>query len=298
MKGRFQIELTGLCTFVRHPNKKSACVLLVDATGVEPVAAPPGSQPRKSLDRKHALVYHRGFLRFPLHNLAGTNGLASGHDAVVYLDRHNVKLEPSAGAEPFRWNDGDARHLAPLDEVVPGASAVRPAALAPSGSDPDVLARLYLEHGTVGEEEIGGPWRFVDSGRQNGGHDHQQSLAHRIVVDLGELEHLTVRLSSWNGGTSSTIELVPRSEGEQVALTVANLCEENPLEWPKGVEPRPDDLDFKWLYELLDPAARETIDQRRQGGHVPYPRRTGAAALAGENCYSGRAADQAYTIPA
>lgn len=66
---------------------------------------------------------------------------------------------------------------------------------------------------------------------------------------------LTIRVREWGGANKHFIRLQPHNDRSVLRLKIANLCSENPLEWPElyrrsftGNE----DKDFRWFYFLWE----------------------------------------------
>jgi hypothetical protein len=111
-----------------------------------------------------------------------------------------------------------------------------------------------------------------------------------VVLELSGLTGLTLSAAALPGGEADWLELVG-GEGQTIEVTIANICDENPLFWPRSAPvPKPDD-DFRWHYELLVNTQKDEIDRRRRGASLPFPipemSRVGSAAT-GVNCFPAR----------
>ena len=86
---------------------------------------------------------------------------------------------------------------------------------------------------------------------------------------------LTIKIRNWDTGQSTPLTLKPSAGRDLIELKIANLCEDNPLEW-KEFENRlqKDDVDFKWLYRLFEAkTGGRLLDVFGGRGHkLPYPK--------------------------
>jgi len=104
---------------------------------------------------------------------------------------------------------------------------------------------------------------------------------------------LTIRIRSWDTGQTTPLTLTPvnRGTGPVIELKIANLCEENALEW-KEFEPKFDkhDVDFKWLYRLFAPNVGSSILAALGKKELPYPllKPRGARTTGNTGCTGGK----------
>jgi hypothetical protein len=91
-------------------------------------------------------------------------------------------------------------------------------------------------------------------------------------------EHLTLKIKKFDGTVKTEIELRP-GDDRRIRLKIANLCENNPLEWEElGIRltspEHPFDDDFKWYYHLLKHPTRDFGDLLKDtpSHALPHPR--------------------------
>lgn len=308
------IRFTGLCAFV--PNKpldqtpETMCAVLVDGRNLA------GAQ--KALDGTE-LRRHRGFVLFDLRNLpSGYNG-SKRHDGVWYMERQQIVIktddktpldtrsykasidtnfnidEPNSGEETsFSW-------VAALTKLMPNYATIDTKCISTDMAEvPDsVLAQLFFNTGVLTAEEPALQVWSVSGALST--EFTRQPLAHEAVLTLTGVSKLTFEAKGFpgtKGGVDDKLELVPNSLGK-IEITIANLCDENPLRWPRDPTPRDDD-DFKWYYQLMTTAQQDAIDVKRRGAPLPtpIPERQPSSNVAGVNCFSVRvAADPLVKMP-
>jgi len=104
---------------------------------------------------------------------------------------------------------------------------------------------------------------------------------------------LTIRIRNWDTGQETPLTLTPitRGGGPLIELKIANLCEENALEW-KEFEPKFEkhDVDFKWLYRLFAPNVGGSILAALGKKELPYPllKPRGARTTGNTGCTGGK----------
>jgi len=246
MSFTLEVEFSGLCFHLVHPDKTQIGVVLPD-----------GRLRSKNDIRVHAdgLVAksHVGYLRF---DLADTGLISAGefrdHPSyeVVHLFDHeeldfgltdDVPLDPPELAYP------DLSGFAPTVSPAPGLFSTTP--------PKELLMRTVLRGGAATSTPDSDTWIFSDlfnpgqppyTGRFAG-----SSLWTRPV----STDELALRIKSFDGAEKAVVRLKPRQPGGTVKLKIANLCTENPLEWEelgfRKLLPGQADDDFKWFYRLL-----------------------------------------------
>jgi hypothetical protein len=136
-----------------------------------------------------------------------------------------------------------------------------------------VVARIHLPGGkmTAGDAF---PWSFADTLKADGApkeREYATALHYEAEARGG---HVTLTTTGFDGKAAAAARLVPDEAGT-VEITVANLCMDNPLEWPFDEEPR-DDHDFCWYYLLLDDDSFSSSMEAVGEGQLPIPRPVGS----------------------
>lgn len=299
-----RIKFTGLCAFVPNkpleqaPNKM--CVVLVDATDkpTNPVRALDGTPLRR----------HRAYVLFNLKNYAGFTGKPTGEaKGVWYLqnqrvsldliggqtfdtnylksadDKHDINVIDPVEEENFAWVAGMTKMAAKFPAMDPLAVTTTP--------PQSVLAQILLTKGSLRvnrpERQV---WCFP---KVLSGDVIRRPIAHEAILELTGLTQLILQADALPGGASDSLELKPPVPGQRVEITVANLCEDNPLLWPKPPAPKDDD-DFKWYYQLLTGTDQANVNRERRGLALPAPlveRTSSGPNATGVNCFPVRFAD-------
>lgn len=272
-----RVIMSGVCLHVFDTNRPRLVVVMPDARLKEDGA-----------DLKHRdgtpAEPHVGYLRFDIRNLLPARfgrGLDRADFEPIYevvhrFDRERVELVGvPTEADPVSSDppdvplqepalDGFAPILKPDDRIF---NAVPPET---------VLMRMDLFGGSVRVPRVDPfPWELAGdlnpSGvRYRGDFGGSVHWTRRVTLP-GNVLH--VRLTGFDDGRETIIPLHPvaGSDGEPtIMLQVANLCKVNPLEWPELPlrQPSTTDVDFKWLYTLLD--AIDPADVERLS-HAPLP---------------------------
>jgi hypothetical protein len=104
-------------------------------------------------------------------------------------------------------------------------------------------------------------------------------------------DSLTVRIRNWDTRQETPLTLEPVTPGGRVELKIANLCEDNPLEWKEfeaTFEKR--DMDFKWLFRLFAPKGGGSILTALGKKELPYPllKPRGARTTGNTGCTGGK----------
>jgi hypothetical protein len=151
----------------------------------------------------------------------------------------------------------------------------------------ELLMRTALTGGTFTSHSGGSNWTFPPLDPEAGS-QYQGQFAN-YVVWTGEIAKAPLKLSiaSFDKTRETSFVLHPRDG--LIRLKVANLCAENPLEWPelkiRAVSGQAD-LDFKWLYRLMtDPNV--VLPYPDSELPVPMLDRTGGVAGMEQDCTGG-----------
>jgi hypothetical protein len=246
-----RIEISGLCLWVRTAGGQSVTVVMPDGGLASSKTAHADGDPA---------VPHVGYLRFNLANLGVSVPLGDSQRGPTYEVVHRfhgeeLTFEIGGVSLPFDGRDlalPDFNEFAPVLEPMPGLFDKKPGGI--------VLMQTVLDGGRVEPMLDSGEWllsgRLRDDGTPREGQFGGAMIWRRQVSGTG----MVVRLTPFGGGTPIAFPLVPVDlpGGPAVDLKIANLCADNPLEWPELAVRRVavEDRDFKWLYRLL---------QRRDG---------------------------------
>lgn len=244
----FKIELTGLCLFVKQPGG-----------GTRLGVALPDGRRRTGGSMKHPdgarAIPHVGYLRLNAANLGA--GVPAGDlmgtppfEVVYRFDREELDIgvpEDGTGITG-RMDIPDFDEFAPVKEVRPNLFTDR----RPQG----LLMRCVLPGGTVTTKTEPGDWR-VSGELHPGGQDVVGAYSGLVTWErMMRGAGVTLTIGKFDGSGSIAIPLVPTAlpNGQlAVIMKVANLCGMNPMEWDELEirEVREPDVDFKWLYQLL-----------------------------------------------
>jgi hypothetical protein len=219
---------------------------------------------------KH-LVHHVGYLRFDLADVIPEIGASQeaadaedsdppypavytrkppSYEVVHRFDFEELELlhQPKVGDK----TDMTAENIlaANVHEVDPYARMRRNLF---SNTPPEkLLMRMILRGGVFEKATAKGFWYF-DGTLRDGNTPYSAQLSGTAVWNgTIDEDHIAIRIRSWKRKHETIIRLRP-SKGGKVRLKIANLCAQNPMEWPE-LYPRvfdsPSDDDFKWFYFL------------------------------------------------
>jgi hypothetical protein len=219
---------------------------------------------------------HAGYARFNLANLKSGIPLGSNDDGPAFEVVHRFDGETFDLGLPDEAKPGsisgtpkmpDFERFAPVLDVLPAVLDKAPA-------DP-VLMRMLLRGGTITAMGKQKDWHFSDV-LNPGAPEYSGQFASVVQwsrpVDANEL---TVTMRRFDGSPGTQLRLTPTNDEKgkpAITIKVANLCAENPLEWPElelhFVDG--DDVDFKWLYRLYHPTSG-TLASLLDGEPLPVP---------------------------
>jgi len=290
-----RIEFSGLCLFVLSKDRHCVGVAMPDARRT------PNIGTERHADNTPA-VPHVGYLRFDLSDYskdfpqAPANGTGPQFEAVHRFSHEELDL-----------GLGDKQTKVCVDELlfpdfgeINTKLALRPGLFGKSPPT-DLLMRTVLTGGKFTSHSGGSNWTFPSVTAPTGA-PYQGQFAN-YVVWTGTVDNeppLEVILRSLDkeegsdgkkGGAAKEmkLKLYPNNNGV-IQLRIANLCAENPLEWQElkirtvGGE---EDVDFKWLYRLMEnpavvlPAADSELP-------VPTLDRTGGVSGGEQDCTGGK----------
>ena len=283
------VEFAGLCLYMRDPRDQKVAILMPDARKDAPPQHPDGEDGEP----------HVGYIRFDLANLNVDgmrlpspgkldNGSGSPPNEIIHRfsgQQLDFGLEPDE--RPMTLDIGVPRFndFAGVLKPVRGLFAERPPR--------DLLMRTIISGGKIVSDRKGKTWQFSSvlqsdsSSPTYSGQFAGFTLWHRTV----DADGLTVTISNFDGTPPLQIPLKPRDiDGRSViAIKVANLCSNNPMEWDEYpirtvVE---HDLDFKWLYRLLQPGNGNSYEAALAGAELPFPRAKPDQPFGDEDCMGG-----------
>lgn len=235
---------------------------------------------------------HGAMIQFPLRNVTS----AAPWDAlgVWYPERQRLtfRLDPPDAGSAF-YEDGVAGKVADIAKIIPELAFIGKDLVHAANPPVRVVANATFTRGQLtAEREFVNDWRFANTLALVKG------MAFKIVLEITGLTKLTLMAEPFTdhptsndnpgSGGPQSLEIVGRSEGEVVTITVAHLCDENPLIWPirKDAPPPPEDRDFKWHYEILSDSKKQELREKLQGQEAPFPIFIPAGPLGrGRNCF-------------
>lgn len=286
MSFTLRLEFTGLNLFVQ--TKDDRCIVLMPdcRLGSGIVAHADGDQAEP----------HAGYFRLD----AAALGLplpAAGLDGPPYELVHRLAGEEAT----FSGLSGvPVRRLA-TDPFVPTFDApffdslqLRPDQLAstPTG----LLFRLVLTGGEFQPMRGTKNWEVDDAlnaSRASQSGQFTNKVAWHTTIDDANLK-LSVRDFAGTYQHEFDLSPVPLEELDgQLAIVVkfVNVCQHNTMAWSE-LPPQltANDVDFKWLYQLLESATRQSIAQRVivAGRELPHPVRVGTGGLSDQGCMGAR----------
>ncbi|HEX3526765.1 MAG TPA: hypothetical protein VH988_06840 [Thermoanaerobaculia bacterium] len=284
-----KLSFTGVCTYIPNSDagKVRMCVVLPDGRS-EKIAA------GQAID-KTDLKRHIGFITFPLRNLSGVTN-SSDAMGVWYLDRHRIILKTIPGPEINPYVP-DLQGVADLNAIAKGFSGAAPNCLSAGNpnersGDPQVLAQVLIDRGYWSIADVwSNKWIFPGT---LSGSSIECNLASVVTLVLENLDSASILATPFiidaDAGGSPQVEWsFTANEQETVEVTIANLCDENPLRWPTRRDPLSPDEDFKWHYQLL--ANPTGIKEHLKGLELPVPYLSDTAhAGQGANCPPSKAA--------
>jgi hypothetical protein len=280
MAFELRVSFTGLCLYLVHPDGTKAAVLLPDAR-------------KTTADPAHADgtmgEFHAAYLRFDLAHLdarfpAGSEDEVPRYEVVRRLDRQVLDFGVPDGA-------GQTVDL-PLPDFGTFAPTLRPiSGLFSSNPPQELLSRMVLNGGELSAlpEDA---WTLPAT-LNPGGQPYNGEFASLVTwTRQVEGDGLTLTLAGFDGADAVQIPLTPvttDSGARVIALKVANLCDKNVLEWPELGTRRvdQDDVDFKWLYRLLQPEEGSYGD-RLEGSSLPIPHLQPTQGFGVEDCMGGK----------
>jgi len=270
-----RVVFTGICAFV--PNS-----LPKEESGVRICVVLPDGRSRK-LNAKQGfdgtnLRRHRGFLQFKARQLVAAidpetaKTIPDDANVIWYLDRHRVSFAYDQNANepelPF-LNGQVPNSLAKMGEMLPRYATVDADVV---GEDrwQKTVGQIVLQRGVLRVANPGAQWVFPNVLTTE---VIEQNLANEIHLEMSYLDGISIVATRY-GQTEPDVRWVLQSvKGEDVEITVANLCDENPLRWETEVEELSPEDDFRWYYTLLSENTQQELFQKLKGLRFPIPLR-------------------------
>src|SRR5262245_2619892 len=238
-----QVEFSGLCGYLRHPDDRQVGIVQPDGRLLRGTVIAADHDP---------LVPHAGYIRY---NLADTGASVPGKrtsdespsfEVIHRFEREEVDF--GLDDQPMgQVNTSNPRveRFAPTVKPVPGLFSNNPPA--------DLLMPCVLRGGSITSAPTLDEWRFSTLLNQGGQPYEDRFAGFTTWTRVVDADHLTITLKAFDGTPRTTITLTPRDPERIIKLKIANLCADNPLEWSEMFL-RPFnakfDVDFKWFYQL------------------------------------------------
>lgn len=258
------VEFSGLCLYLLHPDGQHVAVLMPDcrlSTNVSLFHA----------DGKDAEP-HVGYVRLDMEDLGlsipGTRGVEPRYELIHRLNRQVLSFE---GARTPEAIDTRVLQFPSFDllgfrlDLIPNLFTEAPPA--------ELLARMVLDGGTLEANPADDVWelpQFYPSGPALAGKFASFATWTRAFTGTA----LTVRIRDFGSTVPTDFSMQQIPEGAMVSIKIANLCCVNPLEWSDLTlrQVKGSDVDFKWLYRLMTPRGT-SYDRLLNGAELPHPRR-------------------------
>jgi hypothetical protein len=246
MSFELRVEFSGLCLFVVGREGNTVGVLLPDGR------EKPNITTLRHVDGTSA-VPHAAYLRFDLGDLqdgipsASSTSTCPRYEGVIRFDRESLDL----GLGHERSKIGVDELLFPNFKAIDKRLTLLPG-LFGDAPPAQLVMRTVLTGGTFTSHSGGSNWIFPTIDTPSGSPYQGQFANYAVWTRTMNQDALVLTITPFKEGPPTVLRLKPR-EGV-LQLKVANLCAENPLEWPelriRTIEGEKD-LDFKWLYRLM-----------------------------------------------
>ena len=242
-----EVEFSGLCQYLIQRDGKQVGIVMPDARqNGRPV------RPHDFEASKKYLVHHVGYLRYNLADAGVPIQIAGRAGTPSYEVDPSLRLRRPRFRSRFRRADATAEvGSADADGVRShGFDLAWPLQRKAAGQV------THANDSARWEPNDSAEWRVVavqpslqKNGKRYLGEFAGFAIWRRLVLD----DELVLRVRDWSGGDKDVIRLRPYGRDRVVRLKIANLCSENPLEWPelyRRVFTGDSDDDFKWFYFL------------------------------------------------
>lgn len=291
MSVTINVTFAGLAMAILHPEEDCSLAVLPDAR--KPAV----------LDDFTVGAEHQCYIRSPLAHFAHKDGgtLIADSSVVHRLGGDHVSMYLAVrrrGSEEFvplavesgahgPANSGNALPMPYFDEIVTPTVAPLPQIINPTAHQ-STLCRMVLPSGAWRGSGIQSQW-IVSSALQTapsvsnpcartpifGSYVGRMTWTRRIEDDI---THVALMVHSLHGTNTPAASLVfaplpAGGEETEVNMEIANLCADDPLEWKSNPRRRLADVDFKWMYSLLELPQQQRFTTALMGAELPHPRK-------------------------
>ena len=290
MSVELSIEFAGICLYVIPPGQQTVDVLIPTC-----VPTPNGriktEHEDKTIGARHVPYLMANLANFDPNVPAGPVGDGPQFGVVRRLNREELFFDPvPSESKAF---DPDALPLPDFTVYKEIGLLDGLRSNIPPNGIPELSVRTVLKGGALTATTLGGSGAPVPSGNPHW--DEQEADWAGSIRWTGTVpgDSVTIRIHNWDTrqDTPLTLKPVTRGGNQVIELKIANLCEDNPLEW-KEFEPVFDrrDVDFKWLFRLFAPNAGGSILAALGRKELPYPllKSRGARTTGNTGCTGGK----------
>jgi hypothetical protein len=242
------ISFTGACGIVPKSNPSNPpeafCIVLPNAWDPDPNFIKPSAVDQTPMCR------HVAFVQFAKTDPIATVPMRQELDCLWFLQNHRLFIEPVFDGSPSAASYGKIDGLASYEDVSsPDTRDLLSVKKAVQSPDPNVvIAQVIVKNGRLDCDILNSTFVFDDYLRQQLGFS-QKKLNFKATVTIDNLKSLNVVRKTFAGDAVDSYSFF---DGPAL-ITVANLCDPNPLQWGDSKKARlTDDEDFRLHYELVD----------------------------------------------
>lgn len=284
MNFHVEVRFTGICglvpdkAFDQQPAK--VCVVLPDAF-FKDVSAPPEAADATALRR------HRAMVHFPVRNIPGQEADKTGGTVVWYIEKQRLTFD-ATGAQALTV--GNLAQVLDIEAIANGYSQVDPdhlkATVGQARAAQVVFDIGHLAQGTVPTQV----WKVTPSVLSP--RTVITRLTYEVVLTISNISSFKMLVSPREGGSPVEQEL-KAGAGETIPITIAHLCQDNPLRWETTNFSAVDDEDTKWYFKLLSPTDQLKLAAALDSNELPIPRPTSSGGQ-GVDCSPARMAPTTF----
>ncbi len=239
-----KIAFTGICALVPNTDKtakdKRAAIVIPNAWHEKPIFG-------HSIGDKEPLRRHRCFVKFRLQDLATAGDVPEGSEGVAYMEGVQLSIDCDNDKDnPFRLSP-KLSNVASLVDVAKNYSKIEKKFLKKRPKKEYLAARAFLNKGCVTSGPPLSKWVFPGT---LGANAKRVPLSHEIVIEYKNLNWLRLTYCPFGSNKKEVLELKAK---RKLLVTIANLCDDNPLGWNTALgNPMPADGDFRWYFECVE----------------------------------------------